>query len=507
MPGADLGRFVTHADDGEARRLFEGLQRTAGNASVEDLIEKAPRGVGKAPQLSVQRSGGAEAVQREAHAIQRLSAAEKNQLEDAGLVISKAIGEMAVAVKALDAYGQNAPRTLSDLRRTFDDTSKLYEQGRNQVNLTIDEAKEIAEVKNEVLMMVINAATEGLTSKIKLVERELPEGESWSGGNIESFTVEDLSQEFWHDEFLEPVREQVSKGMKEAMAPPKVPPAAAIAGGDELNFLKSFNQLEGQALRFLPIATLASALGQPIGRIDEAIKNALELGKTRKEQPVAKILSGAQAVEVLAGGLASWAPAITQTAKDLDESLAVAKAIAPPNAEEAEKEIWIDWASRLGAKDYGAVNDSTIRKKLTHLGIYKQLGIDPGMWYSDKEQAMTVCMARALRMVAAKRGTTLTFTIHSGNILPMALPDIPYDLPVRLMYDPVIGQSSWRQDVKVEAVVMGGEKLKEADTDVLSQTSPKPSAVAEYLLRNRYVGIVVKGLRNVLPEFIAPKDL
>ncbi|MGA8867884.1 MAG: hypothetical protein WB510_12990, partial [Candidatus Sulfotelmatobacter sp.] len=416
-------------------------------------------------------------------------------------------GEMGVAVKALDAYGQNAPRILSDLRRNFDDTSKLYEQGKNQVNLTIDEAKEIAEVKTEVLMMVINAATEGLTSKIKLTGRELPEGESWVGGHIESFTLEGLNKEFWQDQLLEPVREQVSKAMKEAMAPPKVPPAAAIAGGDELNFLKTFNQLEGQALRFLPIATLASALGQPIGRIDEAIKNAREFGKTRKEQSVAKIVSGAQALEELASGLAAWAPAITKTAKDLDDSLAVARATAPANAEAAEKEIWIDWASRLGSKDYGAVNDSVIRKKLTHLGIYDQLGIDPGMWYSDKEQAMTVCMARALRMVAAKRGTTLTFTIYSGNILPMSLPDIPYDLPVRLMDDPVIGKSSWRQDIIVEAVVMGGEKLKAADTDVMSQTSPQPSAIAEYLLRNRYVGIVVKGLRNVLPEVVTPKDI
>ena len=475
-PGQALGALVAGSRESAQRAMLD-LQRAAGNASVNRLTLQ-----GHPSTISVQRA-----------ATSTLSAAEKSQLEDAGLTLSRSIGQISVATNALNDYAKTAPNLLGQLRTGFDANLNLYKQAQDKVNYVISEAKEIEQVKTEVLMTFIDAATDGLTKRISLVEHDFD--------GIESFTLQDLRESLTGDDLMKPLADQIGQAKGAALAPTAAPPSPPFAGADQLQFEQRFEELQGKALQFLPIATLATMASQPAGRLDEAIKNARETGEVRHDQPVSKIVQQVQQLSQVTGRLASSVPIVAKATKDIQDALTVARAVAPANEDDAEKELWIDWAGRLDRSNYSAVDMDVIENYLKRKGIFSQLGIDPGHWFTDKEQVMTVCMAQAQRLINANKGLTMTLSINYGNVPDVTLPGITANLPVKLVYDPVVGHSSWREIIPIEAVVVGSTALQKADTDVLSQTQPSKSYVAEYLLSHGYVAVIMKGLRNLLPEY------
>lgn len=483
------------------------LQRLAGNAAVGSLLAQggedgsrqfgggstvylAQEMMAAAPPAEASAAGHAPPVQRlgaGTPVVQRLSDKDTADLDQAGLLIARAVGGVGQATSALNAYAASAPNLLTQLRDNFDAGVQLYKQAKDKVNYIIDEAKEIAEIQDKVLKMVIDAATDGLTSRITVVERDFP--------GIEGLSLKDFKEQLMGDELMQPLSQQLSQAIEAATAPPTPAAAPALAGADELEFEKRFTSLQARAMQFLPVANLAAQVSQPIGAVDDAVKNARELGQTRHDLPVAKVLADARTLADLAMQLASTAPAIARATKELQDVLTIARAIAPVDENDAEKQLWINWAGSLDQSNYGAVDLDVIEDYLKRKGIWDQLGIDPGMWFSDKEQAMAVCSAFAQTKISASRGTTVTLTLFAGNPERVSLPGITPTLPARMTSDSK--GVDFGRDTHVEAVVMGGTAIKEADTGVLSQTAGTKEAVAEYLLSHDYVAVTLKGLREL----------
>jgi hypothetical protein len=489
--------------DGDSLSLLT-LQRLAGNEAVDTLLPSPCAGAQdgaeatamperfrpSARPLAPPWAGRSLPVQRQATSpvvVQRMSDKDTADLDQAGLLIAKAVGEVGVATTALNTYAATVPNLLGQLRGNFNDGLQLYKQAQEKVNYIIEEAKEIAEVQNTVLKQIIDAATAGLTSRITVFEHEFPGIESLSLGEFKAGLLE--------DELMKPVSAKLDEAIEAATAPPTPPAAPALGGADELAFEKCVNSLQAKALKFLPVANLAAQVSQPIGSVDEAVKNARELGQTRHDLPVSKILKDAQTLVGLGARLASAAPGITNATRELQDVLTVARTIAPTSEDDAEKQLWIAWAGSLDVSNYKAVDLDVIENYLKRKGIWDQLGIDPGIWFSDKEQVMAVCSAFAQTKISASRGTTVTLTLYNGNPDRVSLPDITPTLPVRMTSDSK--GVDYSRDTTVEAVVMGATAIKKADTDVLSQTSPTKEVVAEWLLSHNYVAVILKGIQEV----------
>ena len=113
-------------------------------------------------------------------------------------------------------------------------------------------------------------------------------------------------------------------------------------------------------------------------------------GTLRTDYPLPQLLKDAAALEDGARRLAAAAPKITKLLQDLNEAVVEAdERRHRRNDMEVEKEIWKRWASDLGqGTDYKTLDLDVIEDYLQKIGIWKELGIDIGTWFSSEEQIL-----------------------------------------------------------------------------------------------------------------------
>jgi hypothetical protein len=125
---------------------------------------------------------------------------------------------------------------------------------------------------------------------------------------------------------------------------------------------------------------------------------------------------------------------------------------------------------------------------MRELGVFKQLGIDEGSYFSDMEAGVAVCMAEAQSRVLALKGTQVEVAVMSG--FGAGRVDMGNGVTINATID------GGAEDGCYRAVVVGATAVKQATDDVFEHAHGK-NAVADYLLRSGYVVALCRVVETV----------
>lgn len=471
--GANVAGMLAGADAGSGMRLLQALQRSPGNAVVASLV-------------GVQRSAAEPIVQR------AFTPKERQKLDNARRLIDKAKASRATASKSLDSYASAAPGKLAALKSQFDASLSLYSQASSKVNYKIEQTKAIAKVRNEVLMTLVDAVTGPIVKKIDSVvmaKFQTAEADMQAAFTPLSSAFSEVSGEFTKP-FAKPVGEAkeavtAAAGMGEHGAGGAGTPAWA----SELDFLRAYSALEAKGNRLLPYASATGKVGEPIGRVDQALKDVNVAGKALS-YPIDKLDKDAAILENGTRLLAAGAPKIAGMVEELETLVTLGAATAPKNVDEVEDEIWIQWISDLGHAGGDILDEDYLEEYLAKRGIFERLGIERGRWFSGDEEQLAIVSAKAMSRVAALKGTEFDIKVNYGTPLgDVDLPGLSGPLPIRMLTGSGVSMAG---DVLLRAVVIGAEKNKTLETDMLKQSAPNIADAADYLLRTRCIRVLAR---------------
>ena len=425
-----------------------------------------------------------------------LTGADRGRLDNAKGLIEKARANKDTALAALDAYSAGAPGLLTGLKTNSDKNLEMHRAAATKVNYIIGEAKEIAKIQDEMLMQIVGAALGGLGGGAL---EPISERVSKLGETVTT-SIKDLS-EFGLGALAD--KSGAGKGASGALgmgtgeaAGPTVDDSGSAK---ELAFYKSFADLHANSTKLLATAVQVGKIGEPIGRVAEAITGVRDSGITRSDYPVQKIDKDAATLESASRALAAAAPGVTSLLADLKDLATRATLVAPKNALEAEKEVWKTWAAGLTVKDRDLLDLDRIENYLKSIGIWGELGIDVGSWFSDDDEGLATASAQAQAWILEHRGKAVELTRRAfgGTVRIEGLRGSP-DLPAVL--DPASPVTAW----KVRAAIVGARAAATIDSGVIAKTAATKETVAEYLLTHGHIQVVLRGYEDLTEGLPAP---
>jgi len=461
--------------------LYAGA--TAGNAVVARLV------AGRAAAQLTRQTAPAAAPAAEKHSVTPL---DKGRLDNAKQLVDKAKVNKDAALSALTRYSNEAPGLLTTLKANADKDLEQFKAVTQHVNYIISEAKEIAKIQDEAISMIVGQALGGVGTVLGRISEEAAQQyerikESWNEAK-EDFMLGELGG----------IAQKGVQGDGEAPADSPGDPVAK-----ELEFYKSFASLHARSTSILGVGVSVGKLSEPIGKVEDAIAGILDSGQTRSDYPLDKIEHDAAALESSSRGLATSASTVTNLIGELKGTVDQARASSPKDDKEAEKQVWKHWAAGLShGTDYSTLDLDPIENYLKKIGIWKDLGIDIGSWFSAEEQILAVGSARAQEWVMAAREPIV--------FKPAVFPKVRLNgVRGASEFSARLDQSSTVFSSKVRAVVIGAETIGAEgalDTDILKQVARTPDggynadAIAEYLIRNGYVRVVLRGYEDLSEE-------
>jgi hypothetical protein len=445
-------------DTGGRSRRLTALQRTAGNATTGAAVQR-------------QESG--------------LTQQQLAQLRNAENLLARASTSRASTTGALTRYADTAPRLLAQIKASFDASSALYVQAAERVNFRIERTEQLAAIRNEVLLFIVDQATAGISSKIGAVAGDIEHARGQLARGVQGlqqvygeFSVFDKGL----DEVRGDVREAVGLGDVAATGP------ATPSWLDEASFHENFGLLQARGARLLPLALQASKIGVPLGRLTQAAADARLAGR-QLSYPINLLDRDSAVVADAAAQLATAAPGITAILTELQTIVRSMHATAPRSVDEVEEELWIRWAADLSPTSTDILDEDYLEEYLRKRGIWARLGIDVGGWFSDKEEALAVVSAKAQTRVLAHKGTEFSVYARGRQALTDAqVGDLP-ELPVVLTGGGEQVPES-EEATRVTAVVVGAQTNTVLDTDLFEQAENIKSALADLVLRRRYISII-----------------
>jgi hypothetical protein len=470
-PGLDAGRVVA-------------LSARTGNAGLARMLAPAAR-LQREPQ-------GAPPAQKHA-----LDADDRGRLDNAKGLIDRAKANKDVALKALDAYSSQAPGSLTTLKTNADKNLEMHKAAAQKVNYVIGEAKEIAKIQDEVLMAIVGAALGGLGSgalePISEHVSQMGERLTVGVGELKEFGIGALVEKSGAG-----AGAQSAAGMGTGDA--SGPTVDESGSEKELAFYKSFSALHANSTRLLAVAVECGKIGEPIGKVTEAIAGMRDAGVTRADYPVAKLDKDAATLESASRALAAAAPGVTQLLADLKDLATRATLVAPKTALEVEKDIWKAWASGLTPKDRDLLDLDGIEKYLKRIGIWGELGIDIGDWFSDDEEGLATASALAQQWILEHRGEAVEFTRRSYGVSTVRIDGVrgSPDLPATL--DPGSTVTAW----KVKAAIVGAKATGDIDSGVIAKAGATKQTMAEYLLTHGHITVLLRGYEDLTEGVAAP---
>jgi hypothetical protein len=453
------------------------LSAGAGNATVARLL---------APGRMLQRDKPPAPADKHA-----LNPKDTTRLDNAKRLIDLAKVAKDSALKALSAYSAEAPGLLTGLKANADKNLEMYKAAANQANYIISEAKEIAKIQDEVLMQIIGAALGGLGTALEPISEHAAqsyEGLKTAYGELSDFGLGTLAD-----------KSGASGGAKGAMGMGTGDsPGGAVEDPSvqELAFYKSFSELHAKSTQLLGVSVEVAKISEPIGKVTEAIAGMRDAGKTRSDYPVEKVDKDAATLESASRKLAAAAPGITKILAELKSVSTQATVSAPKDAMEVEKALWKAWAAGLSVKDSDVLDLDKIENYLKKIGIWAELGIDRGDWFSTDEERLAIAAASAQQMVLQHRGEAVEFTRGRFGFSTIRLDGIPGapDLPATL--DP----SSKVFTNKVRAVVIDARTIGTLEPELVEKTAGTKATVAEYLLKTGAIQVILRSYEDLSGE-------
>lgn len=443
-------------DAGSRTRQLTALQRTVGNS--------------RTTAATVQREDAGFTQQQLTH------------LRNAENLLARASTSRAGITGALSRYAGAAPRLLQQIKASFDASSTLYVQAAERVNYRIEQTAKLAAIRNEVLLFIVDQATGRFSSRIAEVAADMEDARNKLARTVEG--LQKLRGEYaifdqGLDQVYDDAKSMVGLGEVEAAGP------AAPSWLDQASFHASYGLLQARGARLLPLALQAGKLGVPLGRLTQAASDARAAGR-QLSYPIDLLDHDAAVVADAAAQLATAVPAVTAILTQLETIARTMQATAPTTVDEVEEELWIRWAADLSPTSTDVLDEDYLEDYLRKRGIWKRLGIDIGGWFSDREEALGVVSAKAQTRVMAHRGTEFSVLARGGQAVTGAqVGELP-ELPVVLTGGPdAPSEVAW-----VTAVVTGAQANTVLDTDLFNQAENTKSALADLVLRRRYISII-----------------
>ncbi len=445
------------------------LNAAAGNAAVARTLA-APLGIGREPAGKHATTGKDSA-----------------RLDNARRLIDKARTQKDAALTALTAYSAGAPGALAALKENADKNLELHKAAGTRVNYIIGEAKAIAQLQEQVIMQIAGAALGGLATALEPISEAASKGyqalsDAW--GEMQSFGLGALTDATGAGGAAKGVMGMGTGGSSAGTGPDD-------GSGQQLSFYTSFAELQSRSTRLLGTAVQVAKVSEPIGKVDEAIRGVKDSGVTRGDYPVEKIDFDAATLESATRRLAAAAPTISSMLTDLASLRKQAEVSAPKDALEVEKELWIRWAASIDRTSTDLLDLDTIENHLKKLGIWDRLGIDRGDWFSDEEEALAVCSAKAQEMVLAHKGEAVEFSRGRFGFSTIKLDGIPGAPALPATLDP----SSTVFTDKVKAVVIGAVTVGQVEEGLLKGRSKE--SMAEWLLNNGYIRVILRSYEDL----------
>lgn len=451
------------------------LGARAGNAGLARML---------APSARLQRDPQA-APPADKHA---LNAKDTSRLDNAKRLVDQAKTAKDTALKALNAYSSEAPAILTGLKANADKNLEMYKAAAQHANYIIGEAKEIAKIQDEVLMQIVGAALGGLGTALGPISESAAHGyealkEAW--GELEEFGLGTVAEKSG--------AQGVAKGAMGMGTGDSSGGTVDDPSTQELAFYKSFSELQANSTKLLGLGVEVARISEPIGKVSEAIAGMRDAGRTRGDYPIEKVDHEAAVLESASRKLAAAAPGVTKMLADLKAVQTQAKVSAPKNALEVEKDLWKRWAAGIDFKDSDLLDLDTIENYLKRIGIWDELGIDRGDWFSTDEERLAIAAAKAQSMILDHKGEAVEFTRGRFGFSTIRLDGIPGapDLPATL--DP----SGTVFTNKVRAVVIGARTIGTLDPETVTKSAVTKSTVAEYLLRTGSIQVILRSFEDL----------
>jgi hypothetical protein len=502
---SDTGDAAEVEADAAADAMVAGRTMTL-SASRTASIHRAPEAKSAATTEKTYAIGEANVP---AHA---LSGEEQKDLEWARTVAKRASKNFDHAVGALGDYAETADETLEKIQSTFDGIATMTNKAYKQVNETIGKYQELEKIQSEVLSKVLGAVITGAGGVTGIAEQTGALGKLKAMNDHANYSWTRVTKAKLQMSALQmagdnPVKSGdmggLVEGGKTVVDSGKELGSKATEGGGggggglaepwvkELAFYKSLTGLHKESTKLMKVAVGLAEVGKPIGTLERAILDVGKANKTDPAYPIARMKKDAQKYFEGTSDLADGVEHIPGLLADMKAVLAQLQG-ATSTQKQLEKELWIQWMSGMDGSDKALLATSGLRDYIRKAGVWTQLGIDPGTWFSDDEQSTVVCMANAQTKVLAHKGVTISptnkiVTTPFGNseMLAVRLGDLP-ELPAKVVEGP---------KVPTYAQVVGVEANREIDDKILEGVKGK-EAITERILKNRYLTVHLKGLKD-----------
>ena len=196
------------------------------------------------------------------------------------------------------------------------------------------------------------------------------------------------------------------------------PPSAAASPewAKRLTFYVSYADSWRSLAKLLPLAGALGDVNREVGVYRERVDGMLESGKTRAEHTPAGIARDAGEILVASRELDGVPTAIRALTQKFDGVRANLESV-KPTPTDAEKEIWIRWAGNLRGGQTDEMDVKIIEDHLKQLGIFEQLGVDIGAYFSFREEDLANFSAEAQTRVLNHKGQVFEVEADGSKLL------------------------------------------------------------------------------------------
>lgn len=334
-----------------------------------------------------------------------LSAKDRELLANAKKMLDRADANLGKVEGGLATFSGQSLGDLQAVENVFQRTCNLYEIARHEQEMTLRSAGQIGAVQQDLVKMLVGGAFANLKFSDDMKET-FEQTSKWAVKGFE--VLEEAFGTAKEKSMSEPVSEKMNANM-----------AATVPGGGpdwarQLAFHQQMSEIYQAASGLARLQGHTTGARGPLTELRTEVDMMLKNGETLRLSPadIDKKAARAQNGANQLGGASSSIETSISRAAALRAS---AEGSAPQSEQEVLRELWIKWLSSLDLEGLDAMDQDKIENKLRKLGIWSQLGIDIGSYFSDNDQLKAHAVARAVDMLSSRRGSEVHVPSTEGH--------------------------------------------------------------------------------------------
>ncbi len=334
-----------------------------------------------------------------------LSDKDRQLLGNAKKMLDRADANLGKVEGGLSTFSGQSLGDLQAVEDVFQRTCNLYEIARHEQEMTLRSAGQIGAVQQDLVKMMVGAAFSNLKFSDDLKETIDQSSHSVQAGFS---VIEEAFGTAKDKAFAEPTAEAMNANMAASV------PGAGPDWARQLEFHQQMSAIWQAASGLARLQGHTTGARGPLTELRTEVDMMLKNGQTLRlsTADIDKKAARAQDGATQLGGASTSIERAISRATSLRAS---AEGSAPQSEQEVLRELWIKWLSSLNLEGLDAMDQDRIENKLRKLGIWSQLGIDIGSYFSDNDQLKAHAVARAVNMLTSRRGTEVHVPSAEGH--------------------------------------------------------------------------------------------